>query len=263
MSTVASALVAHGRSIPLGVLPLGTLNHFAKDLGLPLTLAEAAGVIGQANVSEVDVGMLNDRVFINNSSLGVYPRLVLERDSHRGRFGLGKWPAMLLAILKTFRRFPMVSVRIETPDRVIRRKSPLVFVGNNEYQLDLLKVGARKCLNGGNLALYVTNAQSRWGMLCLSVRALFGRLNQARDFEAICLDECWIETRRRRLHVALDGEVIKLHPPLHYRILPGALRVFLPPTAAAVPPVDRHQQSDQASLIGHERVARSPSVGGT
>jgi diacylglycerol kinase family enzyme len=146
------------------------------------------------------------------------------RESTR-RKGISKWTAMLLAVLKTFRRFPLVRVRLETDQDALVRKTPLVFVGNNEYQLDLLKVGKRTCLDGGNLSLYVANTQSRWGVMALTLRALFGRLRQSRDFEERCVTQCWIESRRKKLHVALDGEVLKLHPPLHYRIWPGALRV--------------------------------------
>jgi diacylglycerol kinase family enzyme len=225
--TVASALA--GTEKTLGVLPLGTLNHFAKDISIPLDLAEAAQVIAAGNVSAIDVGVVNDHVFINNSSLGVYPRVVLERDLHRRRWGLSKWTAMAISVIKTFRRFPLVHVRLEANEQTITRKSPLVFVGNNQYQLDLLKIGKRACLDNGELSLYITNTQTRWGMLALTVRAVFGRLKQSRDFEAVCLKQCWIESRRHRLHVAIDGDVIKLRPPLHYRIWPGALRVCTPP----------------------------------
>jgi diacylglycerol kinase family enzyme len=225
--TVASALA--GTKKPFGVLPLGTLNHFAKDMGIPLDLAEAARVIAAAKLSAVDVGMVNDHLFINNSSLGIYPRAVLDRELYRRQHGLSKWTAMTIAMIETFRRFPLVNVRLEVGQRTITRKSPLVFVGNNEYQLDLLKIGKRMCLDNGELSLYITNTQTRWGMLALTVRAIFGHLKQSRDFEAICLNQCWIETRRRHLHVAIDGDVITLRPPLHYRIWPGALYICTSP----------------------------------
>ena len=214
--------------MPLGILPLGTLNHFAKDLGIPLDLPGAAQVIGAGNIGSIDVGDLNGTVFINNSSLGVYPRAVLERDAQQSRHGLRKWTAMGLAILKVFRRFPLVHVRLTTETESLVRKTPLVFVGNNRYEMNLFNVGKRACLNRGELSLYIANTQTRWGMVLLSLRALLGRLEQARDFEVHCLSSCWIETRRHRLHVALDGEVRKLTPPLEYRVRAGALRVCLP-----------------------------------
>lgn len=226
LSAVAGALV--DTQIPLGLLPLGTLNHFAKDLGIPLNLADAVRVIAAGKITNIDVAEANDRIFINNSSLGIYPRIVLDREAQRGRHGISKWVALVIAVFKVFRRFPLVYVRLSdaTDSKVV--KTPLVFVGNNRYQLDLLNAGTRACLDRGELSLYVANVQSRWGMLRLTVRALFGRLKQDRDFEAYCLSSCWIETRRRTLHVAFDGEVEKMTPPLHYRARPGALRVFLP-----------------------------------
>jgi YegS/Rv2252/BmrU family lipid kinase len=226
INAVASVLV--GRDVPLGVLPMGTLNHFAKDLGIPLDIAEAVKVIALNHSVAVDVGEVNRREFLNNSSLGVYARAVIERDHTQNRLGIAKWPAMALAAIKTFRLAPMLHVRLDMNGRVIRLKTPLVFVGNNRYRLELPQIGARDRLDEGVLSIYVATAHTRWGMLKLLFRAAFGKLRESRDFEAMYAKEVWIETRHRRLHVAIDGEVVRLHPPLHYRIRPGALRVFIP-----------------------------------
>jgi diacylglycerol kinase family enzyme len=197
-------------------------------LGIPLNLDEACRVIAAQNMGRVDVGEVNGHVFVNNSSLGIYPRMVLDREATRRRHRLGKWTAMVLAVFKVFRRFPMVRVRLAVGAKTVARKTPVVFVGNNRYQLDLFKIGRRSRLDGGELSLYIAKAHSRWAMLKLTLRALFGRLAQARDFEFFCLSSCRIESRRRRLHVAADGEVLKLSPPLLYRVRPGDLRVCLP-----------------------------------
>ena len=226
VSAVAAALA--GTETPLGVLPAGTLNHFAKDLGLPLDLASAARVIAEHNTARVDVGTINSRVFINNSSLGVYARAVIEREHAQNRLGWKKWPAMALAALRTFQIAPMVHVKLETNGQHVHLKTPLLFVGNNRYRLELPKVGSRDRLDEGILSLYVATAHTRWGMLKLLFRATFGRLRQSRDLESMYSDDLWIESRRRRLHVALDGEVLRLAPPLHYQIWPAALRVFVP-----------------------------------
>ena len=226
LSTVAGVLV--GKQAPLGILPLGTLNHFARDLGIPLDLEGAARVIAAKHIESVDVGEVNGRIFINNSSLGIYPRVVLERDTLRSRHRLSKWTALAMAVIKVFRRFPMVQVRIATDTDTILRKTPFVFVGNNCYQLDLLNIGRRARLDRGEMSLHIANAQDRWGVLMLTLRALFGRLEQARDFETFYLSSCSIETRRHRLHVAVDGEVMKLKPPLRYQIHARALRVCVP-----------------------------------
>lgn len=229
LSTIAGILA--GTQLPLGILPLGTLNHFAKDLGIPLDLQRACEVIAAHSIAAVDVGEVNGRVFINNSSLGLYPHMVRGRDAEQRRTGTGKWAAMLLAMIKTFRRFPLLTVRLTTDTHTAVRKSPLVFVGNNCYQLDLFNIGSRACLNRGELSLYVANAQTRWGIVKLTFRAMLGWLQQARDFDTFCLSSCLIETRRGKLHVAVDGEVIELRAPLEYRVRPASLRVCLPVAA--------------------------------
>lgn len=233
LSTVAGALA--GTEMPLGVLPQGTLNHFAKDLGIPLDLGEAVRAIAARNIAEVDVGQVNERVFINNSSLGLYPLMVRDRETRQNRDGHGKWTAMLFAMIRVFRLFPLVKVRLTTDAGSILRKTPLVFVGNNCYQLDLLSIGSRACLNKGELSLYVATARTRWGMIKLTVRAMLGRLEQSRDFETFCVTNCRIETRRKRTHVAVDGEVLRLETPLEYRVRPGVLRVCLPEYREAPP----------------------------
>jgi diacylglycerol kinase family enzyme len=113
ISAVASRLV--NQEIPMGILPTGTLNHFAKDLGIPLDLAGACGVIAAGRVRQVDVGKVNDRTFINNASIGLYPHMVKKRDEIRERLGRGKFVAMFFAFLTVFRRYPTVRVRINTP----------------------------------------------------------------------------------------------------------------------------------------------------
>lgn len=226
LSTVAGVLV--NQHVPLGILPLGTLNHFAKDLGIPLDLGGAAKVIAGNHTIRIDVGELNGRVFINNSSLGIYPQMVLDRESQRKRYGFSKWKAMINAMLKVFRRFPLVEVTLTTEAGSTVRKTPLVFVGNNCYQLDLFNLGKRTGLDRGELSLYVANAQTRWGMFKLIVRAMYGGLKQARDFDTLNLSTCQIDARRHHLHVAADGEVLSLSPPLHYCVRPGALTVCVP-----------------------------------
>jgi diacylglycerol kinase family enzyme len=227
VGSVAGALVGTDR--PLGVLPLGTLNHFAKDLRIPVALEEAARNVCEGEVVSVDVGEVNGHVFVNNSSLGLYPRIVRRRAKLQEREGSGKWSAFLRASLAVLRRYPFMSVRLDADGQQIARKTPFVFVGNNEYQVENLQLGARSCLDAGRLSLYVAHRTGRLGLLRLAASALFGRLREAHDFDALCAREIWVETRRpRRIPVATDGEVTVLSTPLHYRIRPGALKVIVP-----------------------------------
>jgi diacylglycerol kinase family enzyme len=227
VNAVASELV--GTDKTLGVLPLGTLNHFAKDLRIPLDLEGAARNIIEGEVVRVDVGEVNGRIFINNSSLGLYPSIVRHREKQQERLGRGKWFAALWATVEVFRRYPLFGVRLSADDgQEFRRRTPFVFIGNNEYQMDTFNLGARSCLDAGHLSLHLTRDIGRWGLVRLAASALFGRLRESKDFDALCTREVWIETRRTRLRVATDGEVTIMRSPLHYRVRPGALRVIVP-----------------------------------
>ncbi|MBC8109208.1 MAG: diacylglycerol kinase family lipid kinase [Anaerolineae bacterium] len=135
ISSIASVMAGSGKT--MGVLPCGTLNHFAKDLHIPLELHEAARVVAHGTPRAVDVGEVNGRVFVNNSSIGLYPHVVESRDRQMERLGRGKWMSMLRAWLSVFRRYPTVSVRmINDAGQSITCQTPFVFIGNNRYEID-------------------------------------------------------------------------------------------------------------------------------
>ena len=225
INAVASELV--GSNKILGVLPLGTLNHLAKDLGMPLELESAVDVIAQQSLAHIDVGEVNGRYFLNNSGLGLYPGIVHEREQQQAQ-GRSKWLAFFSALLIILHKYPLMTVRLSTEGRELRRRTPVVFVGNNEYELQGLNMGSRRFLNRGKLFLYVTREMSRWRLLKIGLAALFGRLGDSRDFDAMSVKEVSVQARRRRLRVALDGEVVVMRLPLRYRIRPAALRVIVP-----------------------------------
>jgi diacylglycerol kinase family enzyme len=224
------ASVVLGTRAVLGILPTGTLNHFARDLGLPLDLASAARVLAAGRVREADVGEVNGRLFLNNSSIGLYALMVERRDQERQRLGMSKWVAMLLAFISLFRRYPRVrvSLTLEGSGQPMRCESPLVFIGNNRYETDLLNLGRRTRLDSGELWVYLLHAPTRAKLLWLVLRGLFGRLHDVRDFRSFAVRSLMIETRKKRLRVAADGEVARLEPPLVYRSRPKALRVIAP-----------------------------------
>jgi YegS/Rv2252/BmrU family lipid kinase len=226
ISAVAAELA--GTDKILGVLPVGTLNHFAKDLGLPLDLENAVRTITEGEITAVDVGEVNGRIFINNSSLGIYPRIVARREAQQQRLARGKWFAFFWATIQALRRFPFLDLQIAFEGREIRRRTAFLFVGNNEYEIAGFNLGSRACVNGGKLGLYLTHGTGRFGLFRLAFHALFGRVDQAEDFDVFRVTEARIETRKRRLLVALDGEVERMETPLEFRIRPAALRVLVP-----------------------------------
>lgn len=226
LNAVASRLV--GTPTAFGVIPLGTLNHFAKDLGIPLDPLEALATIAAGHTIAVDVGEVNGHCFLNNSSIGLYVDVVRQRTRHQVLLGHGKWTAFAFAVLAVFRRFPFMRVTLTVDGHTSTRKTPLVFVGNNRYLTEGWQIGQREGLQGGRLSLYLTERAGRWRLLAMAFGALFGRLRQATEFRSLLTTEVRIETGRRHLQVATDGELLRLATPLRYRIRPGALRVAVP-----------------------------------
>jgi diacylglycerol kinase family enzyme len=147
ISTVASAILETGKT--LGILPLGTLNNFSKDLGIPQNLNAAVRVVAQGVVKGIDLAEVNGRVFINNSSIGLYPKMVVRREQQQHKLGRGKWSAAFWASLRVFRISPFLKVDIELDGKVFERKTPFVFVGNNEYEMDMYNIGRRPSLKAG------------------------------------------------------------------------------------------------------------------
>ncbi len=223
INSVASAAIESGKT--MGVLPFGTMNHFAKDLHIPLDLEGAIETIVAGRAINVDVGEVNDRIFVNNSSLGLYPSIVRERQKQQ-RLGWGKWPAYVWAAVAVLRRYPFLDVRLSVDGKEFKSRTPFVFIGNNEYEMESLNIGGRTCLDAGKLSLYMSDRTSRLGLIRLALRALFGGLRQEKDFIALCTKEIWIGTKHKHGRVALDGEVLVMEPPLHYKVRPRALRVL-------------------------------------
>ena len=226
LNAVASALV--GTDIVFGVLPLGTLNHFAKDLGIPLEMDAAIRAICEGHRLKVDTGEVNGRVFLNNSSLGLYPDTVRHREILQSRLGRSKWLAFFWASVTSLRRYPFLHVTLTVDQQSYRQRTPFIFIGNNEYIMKGFNVGARSKLDTGRLSLYFAKGTSRLGLMVLAVRAVFGGLRQAKDFVALSAKALSIESRHKQVRVSTDGEVNLMSTPLVYRSRPASLNVFVP-----------------------------------
>lgn len=231
LNAVASALV--GTETALGVLPLGTLNHFAKDLNIPLTVEDAVATALTGTVTRVDVGEVNGRIFLNNSSLGLYPGLVVQRESLQ-RSGLSKWTAFSQALVYSLWRYAGLTVRLEADgERQLVVSTPFIFVGNNRYEICAPHMGERTCLDEGRLWLYQAPHAGRLRLFGVALRAAFG-MAKAAELNEQGIEEFWIHTRARQLRVATDGEVTRMTTPLHYRIVPKGLAVIVPRDPAPV-----------------------------
>lgn len=221
------ASVTAGTGTPLAVLPMGTLNHFARDAGIPFDLREAAAVAVQGQARRVDVAEVNGCLFVNNSSIGVYPRAVKERERRR-RLGASKERSTLAAAWGVLRRVPAHHVVLSVDGEPMRRTTSFVFVGNNPYETAFGQLGRRNSLNGGKLAIYHARHATRAGLLRLAFHSLLGRLDEARDLEVHEAARLTIHSPRESLRTAVDGEVMRLASPLQYRIRPAHLLLMAP-----------------------------------
>lgn len=224
LNCVAAAVL--GTEITFAALPLGTFNHFAKDMGLPLKLEEAIAVIAAGHRRKIDVGEVNGRIFLNNSSLGIYPRLVRECEAMQ-RGGAHKAAAFLRAMMYVAFRYKRLAVRLQTDGSGTVHRTPFIFIGNNSYTAKGWAIGTRQTLEGGKLWLYVARASSLSALIRLAVKALFGDPS-AETIEAFETTQCRIETRKEWMHVATDGEITLMQMPLIYKIRPAALTLIAP-----------------------------------
>ena len=230
LNTIAAALTGTGRAF--GVLPLGTHNHFAKDMHVPLDLDAAVAALAVAaergGTRDVDVGEVNGRIFLNFSGVGLHPLVVRHRDAQRSALGRKKFFAMFVAVLRVLRRPPVMRVRIDGGGRTIKRITPSVIVCNNPHQMQVLGVENISYTDRSMLNLYLAKSTSWLGLVWLIVRAAFRTLDTARGFESIAFPELAVSTRRRTARVSIDGEVVDMETPLRYKIRRGGLKVIVP-----------------------------------
>jgi YegS/Rv2252/BmrU family lipid kinase len=226
MGAVAGELA--GSKAAMGILPLGTLNHLARDLGIPAGLDEAAKVIAAGRSRQIDIAEVNGRTFVNNASIGLYPLMVIDRDAQRSRLGRSKRLAMLVASLRTMARFHSRRLRLSVDGSEARVDTPLLFVGNNDYQLALPGPGRREALDDGELCVMVMRSKSLPGFLAATGRALLGIERRDDMVRLEGVKELGVDSARSHLTVAMDGETLALAPPLSFRIRPKALKVIVP-----------------------------------
>ena len=225
ISSVASALIGKPL-VRMGILPFGTLNHFARDLKIPTDISLAIDVICDGYVEAIDAGYVNGHYFVNNSSVGLYPAIVKLRESLQAG-GYSKWWAAALSSLRILTRFRRLELELKTSDQTVtRQKTVMLFVGNNAYQTSLGNFGTRPSIKNGTLWITVPTLSSRMGLLKSLLNLLFRR-EQADTALIFETSDLKVTSRYRLMTVANDGEVLRLALPLIYKILPRALNVLV------------------------------------
>lgn len=213
-----------GNKGTLAILPLGTRNHLARELGIPLDLEGAVSVAAGESSRRIDVATVNGAVFVNNASVGFYPLLVRWRDAESRR--LPKWLATISAGWAALRQLRHHRMHLQVGESGRAVRTPILFVGNNRYVLEPGRIGQRTALDDGVLSVFAVSARSRIGFVWFAVRTFLGLGDPSRDFAALgeC-DRLTVYSRSRAIDIALDGEVRRMAPPLQFELLPHALKV--------------------------------------
>lgn len=217
--------------VPFGAVPLGTFNLFARENAIPLEPEQAARALAEGTVQPVKIGLVNERVFLVNASLGLYPRLLEDRESFKQHYGRTRWVALLAALWTIlFRRQPRLVLRIARDGETREVRASTLFVGNNPLQLERLGLDEAQAVEAGQLAAIRVQPTSVWRLLDILLYGAVGRLEQAEGVEAFAFRELEVAPLRPRaravfLKVATDGESRRMKLPLVFRVAPRPLKL--------------------------------------
>jgi YegS/Rv2252/BmrU family lipid kinase len=225
INSVIQALV-NSQSV-LGVIPVGTYNHFARDLGLPLDWRGALDVVISGVTRQVDAARVNDRFFVNNVSMGLYPELVAHREE-KGR-DYPRWKALGHAVVATLQKYPHVSVTVETEHHQEVIRTHVLMISNNTYDLSRIGIQAsRSTLEEGRLSIYWLPHLPRLALTRFVARYLAGRVKETPGFRSFRTARAKLQTSRPRIRIGIDGEVFTMDTPLNVTIVPQSLLVRVP-----------------------------------
>lgn len=230
ISAVAQAALGSDR--PFGVLPQGTFNYFARAHGISQDTAESTRALLEASVRPVQIGMVNELIFLVNASLGLYPKLLEEREIRKQRIGRSRLVALWSAILTLLSEHRPLIIDLEHEQGTETIPTPSLFIGNNALQLQQLAIPEASAVAEGLLTAITVKPVGALAMLGLLIRGLFGRLGEARAVQSFAFRRLTVRPRQpyglRRMKVSLDGEVIWLPAPIEFRVAPHPLLLLVP-----------------------------------
>ena len=252
INTVAHEAVRQG--CLFGVLPQGTFNYFGRTHGIPEDLEEAVRALLDARVTPVQIGMVNDRIFLVNASVGLYPQLLEAREQDKRQYGRSRVVAIFSALKTALGRHRPLRIALDSEGITRKLRTPTLFVGNNRLQME--QVGMEPmgmALEEGELAAIAPRPVGKLGMLGLMLRGALGRLGDADNVVAFSFKRLTVKhaalSPRRRIKVATDGEVTKMEMPLEFRVVEGRL-MLLKPSAQPESAVDASARAASAGLSG-------------
>lgn len=229
----AIADIACEHDLPFAILPLGTFNYFARDLGISLDPAEAAGAILEGYYRRMPVGRINGHLFLNNASIGLYRKLLQERERHKQRFGRNRLVALFSAAVTLFQPHRRYRLTLEIDGKSELLYTPSVFFGRNALQMEQLGLDEADCVARGELAVLAPRDLGRMEMLGLALRGALAQLETAENLRQHCglrVKADWIDSKKRRIKVAVDGEILECTLPLNVESVQSALQVIIPKT---------------------------------
>ena len=233
INCVAQAVLGSGCAF--GVLPRGTFNYFARTHGIPSELDGALRVLLHEQPIPAQVGLLNDRVFLVNASLGLYPQLLEDREGWKQRFGRSRLVALGAGIATILRGHRSLRLSIELHGQPRQVRTPTLFVGNNALQMEQVGLPESRAIDGGALAGVMLKRVGRGTLMWLLACGALGKLGEADQVENFSFRRLTVRTRTfgaRRIKVATDGEVLWMPLPLRFEVAPHPLLLIRPPGLA-------------------------------
>ena len=232
LNAVAAQLM--GTDIPMGIFPLGTFNYVARLLNIPLDLLKAAEAIATGKIREVHVAQINDHIYLNNASLGLYPLFIQRRELYNQRFGRFTLNAYTSGLDVLIRDRKELKLEIEVDGKKYPVKTPLIFFGNNQLQLAEMNLRIAESAAKGKVAGVVVAKSDKRTLFKMLWQLMRGNLDQAPDVYSFSADEVKIYSKRKKLTVALDGEIVEMQPPLKISVRKNALKIMVPHDSASV-----------------------------
>jgi diacylglycerol kinase family enzyme len=235
INAVAQATL--GSECPFGVLPQGTFNYFSRTHGIPFDTAEATRLLVSARAHPVQAGMVNDRLFLVNASIGLYPRLLEDREAKKQQLGRSRLVALWAALGTLMQQHRPLRLRIDEGRTSRIMHTVTLFVGNNRLQLEQVGIPEAELLGHGQLAAIAVRPVGMLKMLWLMLRSAFGALGAAEDIINFAFRRITVKPAfafgRRPVKVAVDGEVLWLQPPIEFSVASELLYLLKPEPGAA------------------------------
>lgn len=230
ISAVAKAV--HGSGCTFGVLPQGTFNYFARTHGIPEDLPQAIHNLLNASVHPVQVGLLNDRLFLVNASIGFYRKLLEDREAYKKQYGRSRWVAYWSGLMTILRQRRQLRLTLEKQGMMCNLRTPTLFIGNNQLQLEQIGIPLTRAVNEGQLVAIVVPPVSALTLIWLGVRGTLGKLGESEHLNSFGFKRLIVKPsslyRSHRVKVALDGEVVCVNAPLEFQVSPTPLSLLMP-----------------------------------